>query len=119
LLRASTLTAAGVNVEEDAKSHLFSTFLLLNVDIILNLKKLEYTACFIWVTAINFSLASFSSKFFVCMVLFHDALLQIRMISEIQSFYLITEVRREASSIRRASLYRASCCIILSYADLS
>lgn len=55
----------------------------------------------------------------VCMVLFHDALLQIRMISEIQSFYLITEVRREASSIRRASLYRASCCIILSYADLS
>ena len=37
-------------------------------------------------------------------VLFHDVILQIRLIPAIQSFWLITKAQREATSLRSASL---------------
>ena len=40
----------------------------------------------------------------VCNARFHDVILQIRLISAIQSFWLITKAPREAASLRSASL---------------
>ena len=48
-----------------------------------------------------------NSVLFVVDVLFHDVILQIRLIPAIQSFWLITKSRREATSLRSASLRRS------------
>ena len=50
-------------------------------------------------------------------VLFHDVILQIRLIPAIQSFWLITKAQREATSLRSASL-RTDFSVIFAFGEL-